>query len=110
MDRRHRPGGHWLDAYPFVRLHGPSATYGVNSRVLGNDRIDMAGLNAGFYERATGPEICAYSTVCSTRTSFHRVASASSVCATTGAWTPKDITSCRSSPAPNDGEGPTQGR
>ena len=60
VDRRHRPGGHWLDAYPFVRLHGPSATYGVNSRVLGNDRIDETGPNAGFYERATGAEICAY--------------------------------------------------
>jgi cation diffusion facilitator CzcD-associated flavoprotein CzcO len=32
VDRRHRPGGHWLDAYPFVRLHQPSANYGVTSR------------------------------------------------------------------------------
>jgi cation diffusion facilitator CzcD-associated flavoprotein CzcO len=32
VDRRHRPGGHWLDAYPFVRLHQPSAYYGVESR------------------------------------------------------------------------------
>jgi cation diffusion facilitator CzcD-associated flavoprotein CzcO len=32
VDRRHRPGGHWNNAYPFVRLHGPSALYGVNSR------------------------------------------------------------------------------
>jgi hypothetical protein len=60
VDRRHRPGGHWLDAYPFVRLHQPSAYYGVNSRVLGNDRIDDAGPNAGFYERATAAEICDY--------------------------------------------------
>ena len=21
VDRRHAPGGHWLEAYPFVRLH-----------------------------------------------------------------------------------------
>ena len=28
----HRPGGHWNDAYPFVRLHQPAAFYGVNSR------------------------------------------------------------------------------
>jgi cation diffusion facilitator CzcD-associated flavoprotein CzcO len=35
VDRRHSPGGHWNDAYPFVRLHQPSATYGVNSRPLG---------------------------------------------------------------------------
>jgi NAD(P)-binding Rossmann-like domain len=60
VDRRHRPGGHWLDAYPFVRLHQPSANYGVNSRILGNDRVDEFGPNAGFYERATAPEICDY--------------------------------------------------
>ncbi len=60
VDRRHRPGGHWLDAYPFVRLHQPSAYYGVNSRVLGNDRIDDSGPNTGFYERSTADEICDY--------------------------------------------------
>jgi len=60
VDRRHRPGGHWLDAYPFVRLHQPSANYGVNQRVLGTDRIDDSGPNAGFYERATATEIISY--------------------------------------------------
>ncbi len=60
VDRRHRPGGHWLDAYPFVRLHQPSAYYGVTSRRLGDDRIDTAGPNAGFYERASADEICDY--------------------------------------------------
>jgi hypothetical protein len=60
VERRHRPGGHWLDAYPFVRLHQPSANYGVNSRVLGTNRIDETGPNAGFYERATASEICDY--------------------------------------------------
>ena len=34
VDRHHAPGGHWNDAYPFVRLHQPSAYYGVNSREL----------------------------------------------------------------------------
>jgi hypothetical protein len=60
VDRRHAPGGHWHDAYPFVRLHGPSALYGVNSRRLGSDVIDSAGPNAGFYPRATAAEIVAY--------------------------------------------------
>ena len=60
IDRRHRPGGHWNDAYPFVRIHQASANYGVNSRVLGTDSIDTTGPNAGFYERATGVEICDY--------------------------------------------------
>lgn len=60
VDRRHRPGGHWNDAYPFVRLHQPSAYYGVESRPLGQDRIDEHGPNAGLYERASAPEICDY--------------------------------------------------
>lgn len=59
-DRRHSPGGHWNDAYPFVRLHQPSAYYGVASRALGEDRIDERGPNAGFYERATAAEVLAY--------------------------------------------------
>ncbi|MEM8620116.1 MAG: NAD(P)-binding protein [Actinomycetota bacterium] len=60
VDRRHQPGGHWVDAYPFVRLHQPSAFYGVNSRPLGFDRIDETGPNAGFYERASGAELVDY--------------------------------------------------
>ena len=60
VDRRHRPGGHWNDDYPFVRLHQPSALYGVLSRPLGHDRIDESGPNAGFYERATAAELCDY--------------------------------------------------
>ncbi len=60
VDRRHQPGGHWRDAYPFVRLHQPSAIYGVDSTTLGSDRIDTFGPNAGFYERASAAEICAY--------------------------------------------------
>jgi NAD(P)-binding Rossmann-like domain len=60
VDRRHCPGGHWNDAYPFVRLHSPSALYGVNSRVLGNDTIEQTGPNAGFYPRASAAEIRDY--------------------------------------------------
>ncbi len=60
VDRRHGPGGHWNDTYPFIRLHQPSAYYGVNSMPLGNDTIDAVGVNAGMYERASGNELCAY--------------------------------------------------
>jgi hypothetical protein len=60
VDRRARPGGHWVDAYPFVRLHQPSAFYGVNSLPLGQGRLDTDGLNAGLAELATGTEVCAY--------------------------------------------------
>lgn len=59
-DRRHAPGGHWNDAYPFVRLHQPSASYGVNSMELGRNEIDVSGPNAGFYEQASGNEIRDY--------------------------------------------------
>ena len=38
VDKRAKPGGHWVDAYSFVRLHQPSALYGVNSKPLGNGK------------------------------------------------------------------------
>lgn len=54
------PGGHWNDAYPFVRLHQTSTCYGVNSTVLGGHSIDQVGLNKGCYELASGGEVVAY--------------------------------------------------
>ena len=60
VDRRDRPGGHWNNAYGFVRLHQPAAFYGVNSRVLGSDAIDERGPNAGMYERVMAAEVCDY--------------------------------------------------
>lgn len=60
VDRYARPGGHWTIAYPFVRLHQPSAFYGVNSRPLGEDKIDQVGGNKGLAELATVDEVCAY--------------------------------------------------
>jgi NAD(P)-binding Rossmann-like domain len=60
VERRHRPGGHWLDSYPFVQLHQPSRYYGVNSTPLGQDRVEPEGIDTDFYERAGGAEICGY--------------------------------------------------
>lgn len=60
VDRRHAPGGHWIDAYPYVRLHQPSAFYGVDSTPLGQDAIDVTGLNAGYYELANADDIRSY--------------------------------------------------
>lgn len=60
VDRRARPGGHWNDAYPYVRLHAPSALYGVESRALGSGRIERGGYNDGLLELATGAEVLAY--------------------------------------------------
>jgi hypothetical protein len=60
VDRHAAPGGHWNDAYPFVRLHQPSAYYGVNSRPLGTLAKDATGLNKGMYERASAAELLSY--------------------------------------------------
>ena len=60
VDRRHGVGGHWLDAYPFVRLHQASAFYGVASTLLGGGTVQQRGPETGLHERATAPEICAY--------------------------------------------------
>jgi hypothetical protein len=60
VDRRHRPGGHWNDAYPFVRLHQPSHYYGVNSRPLGSGGKDAQGFNKGLSELASGAEVLSY--------------------------------------------------
>jgi hypothetical protein len=60
VDRRHGTGGHWLEAYPFVRLHQSSAFYGVPSTLLGGGRLQDHGPEAGLQERASQPEIVAY--------------------------------------------------
>ena len=60
VDQHAKPGGHWNDAYPYVRLHQPSSFYGVTSVRLGTDRIDEVGTNVGLSELASGPEVCAY--------------------------------------------------
>ncbi|KPD21073.1 MULTISPECIES: hypothetical protein [Gammaproteobacteria] len=60
VDRRSKVGGHWNDAYPFVRLHQPSGFYGVASRPLGRHRLDETGFNNGFFELATGVEVLNY--------------------------------------------------
>lgn len=50
VDQRDSPGGHWNDAYPFVRLHQPAAFYGLNSTALGKGGADLA----------SGPEVVGY--------------------------------------------------
>ncbi|MEL6726131.1 MAG: NAD(P)/FAD-dependent oxidoreductase [Pseudomonadota bacterium] len=60
LDDRAVPGGHWNETYPFVRLHQSASTYGVNSKDLGRGRVEETGLNAGFEELSSGPEITRY--------------------------------------------------
>lgn len=60
IDRRHSAGGHWLDAYPFVRLHQASEFYGVASTPLGTGALQADGPEAGLHQRAAAPEVVAY--------------------------------------------------
>ena len=60
VDKHAKPGGHWNDAYGFVALHQPSATYGVNSMEFPSEQIDRHGLNKGLFALASGPEVLAY--------------------------------------------------
>jgi hypothetical protein len=60
VDKRHAPGGHWNDAYPFVRLHQPSIFYGVESKELSEYRIDDSGPNQGFLSLAEGSQVLHY--------------------------------------------------
>ena len=60
VDRRHGVGGHWLEAYPFVRLHQSSSFYGVASTLLGGGVLQTTGPEEGLQERASQPEIVAY--------------------------------------------------
>jgi hypothetical protein len=60
LDDRAVPGGHWNEAYPFVRLHQSASTYGVSSKELGKGRLETSGPNEGFEELSSGPEITRY--------------------------------------------------
>jgi len=59
VDSRHAVGGHWLEAYPFVRLHQASPFYGVASEVLGGE-LQSTGPEAGLQARAAQPQIVDY--------------------------------------------------
>ena len=60
VDRRHAAGGHWIEDYPFVRLHQSSTFYGVASTVLAGGRTQERGPEAGLHVRASQPEIVDY--------------------------------------------------
>lgn len=53
IDRKKVPGGHWVDAYGFVRLHQPSRFYGIASEPL-------EGTPSNFAHRACKREILDY--------------------------------------------------
>ena len=62
VDKNPIPGGHWVNAYGYVRLHQPSIVYGVASRQLeGNWMKLLAGrLTLPWNHRASKDEILGY--------------------------------------------------
>ena len=60
VDRRAGVGGHWREAYPFVRLHQASSFYGVASTVLAQGQVQTEGPEAGLHVRADQDTIRAY--------------------------------------------------
>jgi hypothetical protein len=60
VDRRPHAGGHWNDAYDFLRLHSPAFTYGVNGLPFGSTHIETEGVNRGHFDLSTGRDVGAY--------------------------------------------------
>lgn len=54
IDKKEGPGGHWINAYGFVRLHQPSRFYGIASAKLEGDSVPP------FKHRANKNEILEY--------------------------------------------------
>ncbi len=64
VDRRPSPGGHWVDAYPFVELHQPASFYGVGSAPLGTDKKATSGPNEGLMALASGTAVLHHFQTC----------------------------------------------
>ncbi|MEX0340507.1 MAG: hypothetical protein AB3N11_15890 [Arenibacterium sp.] len=60
IDRRDAPGGHWNDAYPFVRLHQSSSFYGVCSRPMNAPRGKKGTFDPALYELSSKSEVLHY--------------------------------------------------
>lgn len=62
IDQKSIPGGHWVDAYGFVRLHQPSLVYGIASRQLEGNwaRLMLTKFQLPWHHRASKQEILTY--------------------------------------------------
>jgi hypothetical protein len=62
VDQKSIPGGHWVDAYGFVKLHQPSIVYGIASRQLEGSwaRLMLTKFLLPWNHRATKQEILKY--------------------------------------------------
>lgn len=62
VDKRVAPGGHWIDAYDFVRLHQPSMVYGVSSKQLEGNwaKLLLLEQTLPWHHRATKAQLLKY--------------------------------------------------
>jgi cation diffusion facilitator CzcD-associated flavoprotein CzcO len=72
VERRHSVGGHWLDAYAFVRLHQASAFYGVASTLLGDGTVQDDRPEAGLQEARRRRRYARTTRECCRRECSHR--------------------------------------
>eukprot|EP00580_Thalassiosira_gravida_P002246 CAMPEP_0201598488 /NCGR_PEP_ID=MMETSP0492-20130828/281_1 /ASSEMBLY_ACC=CAM_ASM_000837 /TAXON_ID=420259 /ORGANISM="Thalassiosira gravida, Strain GMp14c1" /LENGTH=528 /DNA_ID=CAMNT_0048060905 /DNA_START=61 /DNA_END=1647 /DNA_ORIENTATION=- len=62
IDKKAAPGGHWVDAYGFVRLHQPSIVYGISSQQLEGNwlKLLLTKLTLPWKHRASKKEMLTY--------------------------------------------------
>ena len=60
VDRNEKPGGHWVNVYPFCRLHQSACSYGVNSMTLGKNLDRKGNERWDAYDLPTGQEVVEY--------------------------------------------------
>jgi hypothetical protein len=62
VDKKPSPGGHWVDAYGFVKLHQPSIVYGLASKSLEGSwaKLMFTKFTLPWKHRASKPEINTY--------------------------------------------------
>lgn len=62
VDKKGAPGGHWVDAYGYVKLHQPSISYGIASKQLEGNwlKLLLTKFMLPWKHRATKQEILTY--------------------------------------------------
>ena len=62
VDKKSRPGGHWVDDYDFVKLHQPSIVYGISSKQLEGNwaKLLFGKLTLPWNHRASKQELLNY--------------------------------------------------
>jgi len=62
VDKKPAPGGHWVDAYGYVKLHQPSIVYGIASKQLEGNWLNLmlTRFTLPWSHRATKQEILTY--------------------------------------------------